>query len=104
MRNHLRIAVCFVLLLAAATVIAPLAMACPNNVEIDQNYYDANGCWQGEHYVSCTCNVTNWGVLTGAHWRHVESWSCDNSGSSDQWYEWNGSAWVAVSDPGLSGC
>jgi hypothetical protein len=104
MRNALRIILVSVLFLVTVTVSVPPAMACPNNVEIDHNYYDANGCWQGEHYVSCSCGVTNWGVLTGAHWKHLVSSSCDGSGSSDQWYEWNGSSWVAVADPGLSGC
>jgi hypothetical protein len=48
--------------------------------------------------------VSNFGSLTGAHWKHVQSWSCDGSGSTDLWYEWNGSMWVNVSDPGLPGC
>ena len=104
MRNAFRIVLAAVLFVSIVSVTGPAIKACPNNVEIDDNYYNSSGCWQGEHYVSCDCNVSNFGSLTGAHWKHVQSWSCDGSGSTDLWYEWNGSMWVNVSDPGLPGC
>ena len=95
----------FVALLVAAFTTAN-ALAC--STERDTNYYDSNGCWQGEQYQGCNfvnCHTSTTGTITGAHWKHVEVWDCDTGAkSTDQWYEWNGSSWVAVSDPGLPGC
>jgi hypothetical protein len=103
MRNSVKIILAALLFLAIGSVSGPATMACPQ-ADIDVNYYDANGCWQGERIALCSCSVNIFGTITGAHWKHLESTACDSSSSSDIWYEWDGSSWQVVSDPGLPGC
>ena len=105
MRNGVRIFIAALLFLMVGSISGPTLKACADNVEIDINYYDANGCWQGEHYVNCGCTiVSNSGVLTGAHWRHTYSVSCYDYSVLDAWYENINGQWTSVPDPGLSGC
>ena len=104
MRNVVRILLVAVVFGAMVTMSGPAVKACPDGTEIDINYFDWNGCWQGEHYVSCWCDVSNFGTLTGAQYKHLQSWACDGSGMTDQWYVWNGTMFVPTTDPGLSGC
>jgi len=103
MRNAVKIG--FVALTVAAIMVSgPTAYACSQ--EYDENYYNSSGCWQGERYLGCMrpCEVIETGTLDGAHWKHKETWLCDGTQHTNNWYVWDGSAWVSTSDPGLPGC
>jgi hypothetical protein len=107
MRKPSRIAIMLAVLAVMMMPTAPVKAYC--NTEWDDNFYDANGCWQGEMYQGCSyspnvgCHHSTTGTISGAHWRHFESWDCDTQAQTGNvWYEWNGSTWVVVSDPGLS--
>ena len=98
MRNAIRIMLCAVFFLAVTS-----AYSLPGS-SIDRNYYDANGCWQGERYIECQSNWVTVGNITGAHWLHIESWDCQTFDYSSDWYVWNGRGWSLTSDPGVGFC
>ena len=89
--------------LALAVLTGPV-YACDQ--EYDEIYYNSSGCWQGERFVSCMpCgHVSITGSLTGAHWKLISTETCEGQPLRYDWYVWDGSAWVATSDPGLPGC
>jgi hypothetical protein len=109
MHKPSRIAVIVAFLSLVLLPAAPLKAFCYE--EVDHNFYDANGCWQGELYQGCSyspnvgCHFSGTGTNDGAHWRHSEFWDCDTGAKTgDIWYVWNGSSWVVTSDPGLTPC
>jgi hypothetical protein len=72
--------------------------------EIEDTFYDCALNEVGLRIYQCNGTIFQTGQLFGKY-RYRVRYPCDNSGSfTDQWYEWNGSVWVAISGPPSPSC
>ena len=89
------------LFLVASATFAPPAQALPCD-EIITTYYDCALNEVGYRDVSCN-GVYSSGTLSGA-FKEVTTEPCTCGDFSDNWYQWNGSAWVHLSGPPSPTC
>jgi hypothetical protein len=88
-----------VLLLASNLIYSPKADALPK-YEIETAYYDVCLDVIYERIIGCLGEIWTWGTSSaGAVYKNVVQIECEGSGYYSTWYEWNGSAWVAL--PGM---
>jgi len=96
MKKLARLSLALLLLIATSTVAPPAKAICGCNRSI--NYYDCGLNLVGYWYYNCwSNNVTSDGQQSGV-FKEVEV-SCPYDGDSYNWYQWNGSSWVLISDP-----
>jgi hypothetical protein len=82
----------------ATTTFAPPASALPRD-EVTVEYYDECMNLIASHVTDCSGFVWNWGSNSGAKYKNTTRLSCESSGYSSYWYEWDGSQWQML--PGV---